>query len=399
MPQLGNGKFQYDPTGTIWTFAGNSGIAANQSGFTAANPNSPQGTQVGFLQGTGSFSQVTSLPAGTYQISLLAAQRVNNHQNFQVLVDGNVVGSITPAGSSYAAYTTSTFTLTAGNHTVAFKGVDSAGGDNTAFIDAVTLTLPPPPIANASFEAPALGNGFKYDPTGAGWTFTGNSGEAGNGSGFTFANPNAPQGTQVAFLQGTGSFTQAIAGWFAGTYEISFQAVQRLNNHQNFQVLVDGNVVDSVTPVGSSYAGYLTSAFTVTAGTHTVTFKGVDSAGGDNTAFVDAVSVMASAVGVDIEGQPANTVLGQAIPPSVTVFIVDQGGNLFTGSDAPVTISIYSGPKGAKLTGQTTVNAVNGVAEFTGLMLNEVGSYQLKVTGPGLTPDISNVFTVMPKPR
>ena len=42
-----------------------------------------------------------------------------------------------------------------------------------------------------------------------------------------------------------------------------------------------------------------------------------------------------------------NTVLGQAIPSGVTVFVVDQGSNLFTGSDPPVTISIFSGPKRA----------------------------------------------------
>ena len=64
-----------------------------------------------------------------------------------------------------------------------------------------------------------------------------------------------------------------------------------------------------------------------------------------------------------------------------------------------MTISIFSGPKGVKLMGKTTVNAVNGVAVFSGLKLNKLGNYTLKVTSPGLTPDISNVFKVMPKPR
>ena len=35
--------------------------------------------------------------------------------------------------------TTVTFTLTAGTHTFTFRGQDSAGGDNTALIDAVQL--------------------------------------------------------------------------------------------------------------------------------------------------------------------------------------------------------------------------------------------------------------------
>ena len=228
----------------------------------------------------GSFSQSIVLSGGNYQISFKAAQRVNNHQNFNVLVDGNVVGSFTPAGSSYAGYSTSTFILTAGTHTISFQGVDSAGGDNTAFIDAVNLAPVAPSIANAGFEAPALGNGFQYRPSGASWTFSGNAGESGNHSGFTGSNPNAPQGTQVAFLQMTGSFSQTIAGWTPGTYQISFQAAQRVNNHQNFYVLVDGNSYGNFTPAGSSYASYTTSTFSVTGGTHTITFQGVDTARG-----------------------------------------------------------------------------------------------------------------------
>ena len=330
-PALGTGNFQYRPTGTIWTFAGGSGISANGSAFTALNPNAPEGTEVAFLQTTGSFSQSIALSGGSYQISFQAAQRAGNHQNFSVVVDGNVVGTFTPTGSSYAAYSTSTFSLTAGIHSIAFQGVDSVGGDNTAFVDKLNLAPVAPPIANAGFEAPNLGHGFQYRPTGAGWTFTGGSGESGNGSGFTSLNPNAPQGTQVAFLQTTGSFSQTIAGWTPGAYRITFQAAQRAGNHQNFYVLIDGNSFGNFTPAGSSYASYATQTFHVTSGTHTITFQGVDSAGGDNTAFIDAVTITPIGVGVDIEGQPTNTVLGQTIQPGITVWVVDQAGNLVDG--------------------------------------------------------------------
>jgi hypothetical protein len=158
-PALDTGNFQYRPTGTIWTFAGSSGIAANQSGFTGGNPNAPEGTQVGFLQSTSSISQPILISGGSYQISFKAAQRAGNHQNINVLVDGNSVGSFTPAGSSYATLSTDTFTLSPGAHTVTFQGLDSAGGDNTAFIDAVNVAPVAPLIANAGFESPAVGNG------------------------------------------------------------------------------------------------------------------------------------------------------------------------------------------------------------------------------------------------
>ena len=88
---------------------------------------------------------------------------------------------------------------------------------------------------------------------------------AANNSGFTSGNPPAPQGVQVAFLQTTGSFTQTVAGWAAGSYVLSFYAAQRGNyqaSQQDFQVLVDGVVVGTFTPSGTSYQTYTTAAFT-----------------------------------------------------------------------------------------------------------------------------------------
>src|SRR6185437_15095320 len=102
-------------------------------------------------------------------------------------------------------------------------------------------------------------------------------------------------GAQVAFLQTTGSFSQSIFGWAAGSYVITFGAAQRGNHQasrQDFSVLVDGATVGTFTPSGATYQSLSTAAFTVTPGLlHTVTFQGLDSAGGDNTAFVDAVTV------------------------------------------------------------------------------------------------------------
>ena len=58
-----------------------------------------------------------------------------------MLVDGIVVGTFSPAGASYASYTTGSFTLTAGIHTLLFKGLNPNGGDNTAFIDQLVVNL------------------------------------------------------------------------------------------------------------------------------------------------------------------------------------------------------------------------------------------------------------------
>src|SRR5262249_30232773 len=146
------------------------------------------------------------------------------------LVEGTVVGTFTPTGTSYQTYTTAPFNVTAGDHTITFKGLDSAHGDNTALIDAVTLTSVAP-VADQGFEQVSVGSGQSQpDPTGSPWTFSGTAGIAANDSGIIVGNPSAPQGTQVAYLEQTGSLSQDVPGWIPGTYQLSITAAQRASN-------------------------------------------------------------------------------------------------------------------------------------------------------------------------
>ena len=176
---VGAGQFQYGPTGSPWSFTGSSGISGNNSGFTSGNPNAPQGYQVAILQQTGSFSQsVTGLTAGSYVLNFDAAQRGNfgvETQNFEVLIDGSVVGTFTPSSTSYQSYSTAAFPVAGtGAHTIEFLGLDSAGGDNTAFIDSVTLTAPRRRRSPARLPRPsALGSANTFTVTITGTGFTG----------------------------------------------------------------------------------------------------------------------------------------------------------------------------------------------------------------------------------
>ena len=151
-----------------------------------------------------------------------------------------------------------------------------------------------PPLGDASFETPALASGSSQaTPTGTPWTFTGNSGVAASGSGFTTGNPAVPDGAQVGYLNGTAGLSQTVANWAAGTYTISFDAAQCGNyggRQEDFRVLVDGSVVATFKPTGTAYQ-FFTATFTASAGSHTIALQGLDSAGGDNTALIDAVSL------------------------------------------------------------------------------------------------------------
>jgi len=152
-------------------------------------------------------------------------------------------------------------------------------------------------IGDSGFERVAVGNGnFTYDPKGSPWIFTGLSGISANGSGFTGSNPSAPEGTQVAVLQETSSYSQTVSGWTPGTYTLTFQAAQRAVEpaQQDFNVLVDSKIVGTFQPDGSSYRSYTTSPFVITTGDHVITFQGVDTAKSDNTVFIDDVVALLS---------------------------------------------------------------------------------------------------------
>ena len=67
------------------------------------------------------------------------------------------------------------------------------------------------------------------------------------------------------------------------------------NQIQQIEVLVDNQQEAWVTPVSTSYTLYETWNFTVAApSTHTIEFLGVGPAGSDNTALIDAVSLVAT---------------------------------------------------------------------------------------------------------
>ena len=198
-------------------------------------------------------------------------------------------------------------------------------------------------IGNRGFETPSLGSGagaYQYNPPGASWSFAasttgsdgngniiGGSGITGNNSGFTSSNPNAPEGAQVAFLQGgnLNFISQSISGFQTGVnYIVSFQAAQRGNFNtggQDFDVYLDATFLGTFRPASTSYATMSTSAFTTTAGTHVLKFVGRDSAGGNaNAVFIDAVHVTGSGTSYLSDYQGVNTSSQRCTPGQTVTF-------------------------------------------------------------------------------
>ncbi|MBN2130854.1 MAG: Ig-like domain-containing protein [Sedimentisphaerales bacterium] len=88
---------------------------------------------------------------------------------------------------------------------------------------------------------------------------------------------------------------------------------------------------------------------------------------------------------------------GATINAIPEVEVQDALGNTVTSSSAEITISIGTNPGGGTLSGDTSVNAVDGVATFDDLSINKAGEgYTLTATATGLTSATSNAFTIVP---
>ncbi len=104
--------------------------------------------------------------------------------------------------------------------------------------------------------------------------------------------------------------------------------------------------------------------------------------------------------GVEVEfvQQPTNTVQEEVITPAVTVRILDRNANLVAGdSSTEVTMAIQNDPtSSATLSGTTTVTAVDGIATFNNLSIDNIGNgYTLVATATDMANDVSNSFNIL----
>jgi hypothetical protein len=96
--------------------------------------------------------------------------------------------------------------------------------------------------------------------------------------------------------------------------------------------------------------------------------------------------------------EPRTTLPLMAIQPAVQVAVIDALGNRVTSYNGPVTIAIgHNGGTlvAGTLSGTKTVNAVNGVATFADLSIDQPGSgYTLLATVPDMFTATSAAFNI-----
>jgi thiamine biosynthesis lipoprotein ApbE len=93
--------------------------------------------------------------------------------------------------------------------------------------------------------------------------------------------------------------------------------------------------------------------------------------------------------------QPTNAAAGAAIDPAVTVRIEDALGNLVTGATQEVTLALGTNPGTGALSGTLTVAAVDGIATFSDLSIDQIGTgYTLVASATELADATSDTFNI-----
>lgn len=154
-------------------------------------------------------------------------------------------------------------------------------------------------VANGSFESPGLS--FRSScitfftplcPAIPGWS--GNfylvNDDSGGSIGGVPAAP-IPDGAQYIMVQMTGSATQTVTIGQAGVYTLSWFDAGRtfFSSVQNYEVIFGGNVLGFYATSTTSPWLPQSLAISTGAGTFDLTFQGLNSAGGDNSMFIDNV--------------------------------------------------------------------------------------------------------------
>ena len=333
----------------------------------------------------------------------------------------------------------------AGNYTL------TATDGSIPDVDSASFTVTPAAAKNMSYNSPLTGTptaGTEFDPTLSITDAYGNSVLAGNAK-VTLAAATAPKG--FAFTSRTATASNGEASFdpvtltLTGTYKFkatapgfatalcNFTIVPAAADHLDFvqqpknavagvaikpaiTVQVEDeydNVLTTVTSnitltINSGPTGYSTAwVSTVAAKKGLATFSAVSLqlAGAytlqatygslDATISSDFTITPAAAKQLSIVQQPPTTATaGTVISPAIQVQILDAFGNLVTSNHSTVVVKIASGPSKAKLSGTTSVAAVNGVATLSALKLATPGTYTLKLTDGSLTPVTTGTLTI-----
>ena len=406
--QPGNGTggsaLSTQPVVTIQDAGGNTVTTATDNITLSINANPGSGS----LSGTATVAAVS----GVATFSGLSIDKVGT--GYTLDADGASLTTVTSSTFNITVGTASqlVFTTQPGNgtggsalSTPPVVTIQDAGGNTvTTATDNITLSINANPGSGslsgtatvAAVSGVATFSGLSIDKVGTGYTLDADGASLTTVTSNSF-NITVGTASQLAFT------TQPSNTSAGGTMSSVVVTIQDAGG--NTVTGATDNVTLAINNNPSS--GTLSGTTTVAAVSGVATFStlSIDAIGSGYTLDATASGLStATSNGFNITGgtatklafttQPISTT-GGATMSNVVVTIQDAGNNTVTSATDNVTLAIGANPGSGSLSGTLTVAAVNGVATFSGLSIDKIGTgYTLTANASGLTGATSNTFNI-----
>ena len=436
------------PTQLVVTFGVKPTVGTLNAVVTSNTQSSGSAVQVATVSSLTITSSTANLVQSSTTLDIAGTGFSTTAGNNTVTFNNGAVGTVTSATSTLLTVTFSTRATSLGalNATVSVSGVGSSGPTQVANVIAgaaakLAVITQPSNTASGAAISPSVtvqiqdANGFLTTSTSSVTMAIGTNPSSGTLSGTvtvaavagtaTFSTLNIDKvGTGYTLSASSGVLTSATSNTFnitpgapaklvviaQPTNTVSAAAISpavtvQIQDAAGNLTTSTANVVMAIgtNPSSGTLSGTVTVA--AVAGTATFSTLNIDKAGTGYTLSATSgvlTSTTSSAFNITagapaklaVIAQPTSAVSTTAISPAVTVQIQDAAGNLTT-STANVAMSIGTNPGSGTLSGTTSVAAVAGVATFSTLSIDKVGTgYTLSASSGVLTPATSNTFNI-----
>ena len=366
--------------------------SSNVTLAVATGPGSATGTlTVAASSGAATFSNVKFDTAGSYKLSA---------------TDGSLTSAtsssftVSAAAASKLVYGTQPSNVTAGvadSPSIVVDVEDQFGNVVTSNTSNVTLAVATGPgsatgtLTVAASSGVAIFSNVKLDTVGS-YTLSATDGSLTSATSGSFT-VSAAAASKLAYGTQPSNVTAGVADSPSIVVDVEDQFGNIVtSNGSNVTVAMatgPGSATGTLTVAASGGIATFSNVILDTAGSYTLSATDGSLTSATSSSFtVSAAAASKLAYGT----QPSNVTAGVADSPSIIVDVEDQFGNVVTSNSSNVTLAVATGPGSA--TGTLTVAASSGLATFSNVKLDTVGSYTLSATDGSLTSATSSSFTV-----
>ena len=387
------------------TDAGGNGVAGKTVTFSAVNGSDSPTSAVSDASGLAVTTWTLGAPVGAQSMTATSAGLTNSP--LTIVATGTTVGSGPAVSLSFSTQPSAAAAGAVNTPAIVVHALDVNNMLATSFTGNVTLAIGTNTgtstlggtLTVAAVAGVATFPNITLNKVGTGYTLIASSGTLTAGTSSAFTITPGPAAT-LALVSGSGQTgTAGVALGTALTVLVADASGNAVPGASVTFAIASGNGSLGTTTTMTNASGQATSVWTLglVVGAQSVTATSGTLAGSPVT--FTATAMAGTAASLSFGTQPSNAVAGVANAPAIVVRALDANGLLMPGYPGTVTLAIAANPGGSTLGGSVAIAPVGGVATFSNVILNKVGTgYTLTASSGSLTAATSSAFNIAAAP-